>query len=138
MPYGQLQPLPIPPGPWKSVSMDFIVQLLRSDGYDAVYVCVDRLTKMTHFIPMNTTVMVKETTQLFYQYIWKHHGLPTDIVSDWGSQFVAKFTQYLLARLDIQGNQSTAYHPQLDDQMEWVNQTLEQYLRVYYGYHQDD
>ena len=137
-PYGQLQPLPIPPGPWKSVSMDFIVQLPRSDGYDAIYVYVDRLTKMAHFIPTNTTVTAKETAQLFYQHVWKHHGLPTDIVSDRGSQFVAKFTQHLLARLDIQGNRSTAYHPQSDGQTERVNQTLEQYLRVYCGYHQDD
>src|ERR1700738_5111744 len=85
VPYRQLQPLPIPPGPWKSVSMDFIVQLPRSDGYDAIYMCVDRLTKMAHFIPMNTTVTAKETAQLFYQHIWKHHGFPTNIVSDRGS-----------------------------------------------------
>ena len=137
-PYGQLHPLPIPSGPWKSVSMDFIVELPKSEGYDAIYVCVDRLTKMAHFIPTNTTVTAEQTAQLFYRHIWKHHGLPADIVSDRGTQFVAKFTRHLLERLDIQGNRSTAYHPQSDGQTERVNQTLEQYLRVYCGYHQDD
>ena len=118
--------------------MDFIVELPKSEGYDAIYVCVDRLTKMAHFVPTNTTVTAEQTAQLFYRHIWKYHGLPTDIVSDRGSQFVAKFTRHLLARLDIQGNRSTAYHPQSDGQTERVNQTLEQYLRVYCGYHQDD
>ena len=118
--------------------MNFIVELLKSEGYDAIYVCVDRLTKMAHFILTNTTVTAEQTAQLFYRHIWKHHGLPADIVSDRGTQFVAKFTRHLLERLDIQGNRSTAYHPQSDGQTERVNQTLEQYLRVYCGYHQDD
>jgi transposase InsO family protein len=120
-PYGHLHPLPIPSGPWKSVSMDFIVELPKSEGYDAIYICVDRLTKMPHFIPTNTTVTAEQTAQLFYRHIWKHHGLPANIVSDRGTQFVAKFTQHLLERLDIQGNRSTAYHPQSDGQTEQVN-----------------
>ena len=118
--------------------MDFIVELPKSEGYDSIYVCVDRLTKMAHFIPTHTTVTAEQTAQLFYRHVWKHHGLPADVVSDRGSQFVAKFTRHLLARLDVQGNRSTAYHPQSDGQTERVNQTLEQYLRVYCGYHQDD
>jgi len=51
LPHGQLHPLPIPSGPWQSVSMDFIVELPPSNGYDAIYVCVDRFTKMAHFCP---------------------------------------------------------------------------------------
>jgi hypothetical protein len=62
--------------------MDFIVELPKSEGYDAIYVCVDRLTKMAHFVPTNTTVTAEQTAQLFYRHIWKYHGLPTDIVSD--------------------------------------------------------
>ena len=137
-PYGPLQPLPIPPGPWKSVSMDFIVELPPSEGLDAIYVCVDRLTKMAHFIPTKTTITAEGTARLFYQHVWKHHGLPTDIVSDRGPQFVAKFTRQLLERLGVEGNRSTAFHPRSDGQTERVNQTLEQYLRIYCDYHQDD
>ena len=137
-PYGPLQPLPVPPGSWNSVSMDFIVELPPSDSLDAIYVCVDRFTKMTHFIPTKTTITAKRTVQLFYQYIWKHHCLPADIVSDRGPQFVAKFTRKLLDRLGVQENRSTAFHPQSDGQTESVNQTLEQYLHIYCDYHQDD
>ena len=59
-------------------------------------------------------------------------------VSDRGPQFVSHFTRHLLKRLDIEGNRSTAYHPQSDGQTERVNQTLEQYLRIYCDYQQDD
>ena len=118
--------------------MDFIVELPPSEGLDAIYVCVDRLTKMARFIPTKTTITAEGTARLFYQHVWKHHGLPTDIISDRGPQFVAKFTRQLLKCLGVEGNRSTAFHPQSDSQTERVNQTLEQYLRIYCDYHQDD
>src|SRR5271155_4071218 len=84
--HGQLQPLPIPPGPWKSVSMDFIVELPPSQGYDAIYVCVDRFTKMAHFIPTNSNVTAEQTADLYLRNVFKNHGLPNDVVSDRGTQ----------------------------------------------------
>jgi hypothetical protein len=137
-PYGELHPLPIPAGPWQSVSMDFIMELPPSSGYNAVYVCVDRLTKMAHFIPTTTEVTAEETARLYCRDVWRLHGLPADIVSDRGAQFISKFTRRLLELLDIEGNRSTSHHPQSDGQTERVNQTLEQYLRVYCDYQQDD
>jgi hypothetical protein len=136
--HGQLQPLPIPKGPWESVSMDFITQLPPSQGYDAIYVCVDRFTKMVHFSATNSDITAEGTAELYLKNIFKNHGLPDDIVSDRGTQFVAKFTRRLLELLDVKGNRSTAYHPESDGQTERMNQTLEQYLRIYCDYHQDD
>ena len=49
------------------------------EGLDAIYVCVDRLTKMAHFIPTKTTITAEGTARLFYQHVWKHHGLPTTL-----------------------------------------------------------
>ena len=63
---------------------------------------------------------------------------PQDIVSDHGPQFVFKFTRRLLDLCDVKGNQSTAYHPQSDGQTGRVNQVLEQYLRTFCDYRQDD
>ena len=105
--------------------MDFIMELPPSDGHDTIYVCMDRFTKMAHFIPTTTAITAEGTAQLYYRHVWKHHGLPADIVSDRGPQFVSRVTRQLLERLGIQGNCSTAFHPQLDGQTEWVNQTLE-------------
>ena len=137
-PYGKLKPLPIPEGPWQSVSMDFIVELPPSNGFDAIYVCVDRLTKMAHFCPTRSNVTAEQTAQLYLQYVFKNHGLPVDIISDRGSQFISHFTRRLLELCEVTGNRSTAYHPQSDGQTERVNQTLEQYLRIYCDYQQDD
>ena len=116
--------------------MDFVVELPESDGYNAIYVCVDRLTKMAHFIPTTTTVNSEQTAKLYYHHVFKNHGLLHDIVSDRGPQF--KFTCHLLEKLEIQGNRSTSHHPQSDGQTERVNQMLEQYLRVYCDYQQNN
>jgi hypothetical protein len=61
-PYGLLQPLPIPETPWTSISMDFIVDLPKSKSFDLVFVVVDRLTKMAHFVPCNKIITGKEMT----------------------------------------------------------------------------
>jgi hypothetical protein len=137
-PHGLLKPLPIPQGPWKSVSMDFIVELPPSNGFNAIYVCIDRFTKMAHFTATTTEVTAEDTASLYLRNIFRLHGLPTDIVSDRGSQFTSKFTKTLLQLCDIKGNLSTAFHPQSDGQTERVNQILEQYLRIFCHYQQDD
>ena len=129
-----LHPLPIPPSAWSSVSMDYIIELPLSDGFNAILVCVDRLTKMTHFCPITTNVTAEDTAQLYLQYVFKHHGLSDDIVSDRGSQFTSRFATRLLHLCKIHSNKSTAFHPQSDDQTERVNQVLEQYLRIFCDY----
>ena len=118
--------------------MDFIIELPSSQGYDAIYVCVDRFTKMAHFISTNSNVTAEQTTDLYLRNVFKNYGLPNDVVLDCGTQFVCKFSRRLLELLDIQGNWSTAYHPESNGQTEQVNQTLEQYLRIYCDFHQDD
>jgi hypothetical protein len=77
---GLLQPLPIPEGPWESVSMDFMVSLPPSKGFDAIMVVVDRFSKMAHFIPTKDEATAQETGMLFFSHIFKHHGLPRDSV----------------------------------------------------------
>jgi hypothetical protein len=94
-PYELLQPLPIPENPWTSISMDFIVDLPKSKSFDSVFVVVDRLTKMAHFVPCNKTITGKETARLFLENVYKYHGLLDDIVSDCGTQFTSKFWQSL-------------------------------------------
>ena len=118
--------------------MEFIVELPVSQGQNAIFVCVDRLTKMAHFCPTITNVMAEESAQLYLRHVFKHHGLPDDIVSDRGPQFTARFTNRLLQLCKIHSNKSTAYHPQSDGQTEQINQILEQYLRTYCDYQQDN
>jgi hypothetical protein len=88
---GLLQPLPIPKGPWESVSMEFMVNLPPSKGCNAIMVVVDRFSKMAPFIPTKDEATAQETGRLFFSHVFKHQGLPKDIVSDQDSKFTSKF-----------------------------------------------
>lgn len=135
---GVLKPLPIPERTWRDISMDFITHLPASQNHDAILVVVDRLTKMRHLIPCKATCDSAETARLYLQYVWKLHGLPTTIISDRGPQFVSEFWKHLNRSLEINSLLSTAVHPQTDGQTERFNAVLEQYLRAYVSYLQDD
>lgn len=137
-PHGLLQPLPVPEGPWNSISMDFISDLPVSKGHDTILVVVDRFTKMAHFIACNKNISAEETAELVLRHVVRLHGLPNDIVTDRGTQFTSKFWSRLFELFGTQIKLSTAFHPQSDGQTERVNQILEQYLRCYINYQQDN
>jgi len=112
--------------------MDFITDLPESDGCDQLWVVVDRFTKMAHFIPLlKDGKKTEDLARIFGKEIWRHHGLPRDIVSDRDSRFTSKTWKVFLATLGIKPRMSTAFHPQTDGQTERVNQTIEAYLRPF-------
>jgi len=133
-PFGPLMPNKVPNGPWKIISTDLITQLPESNGYNAICVIVDRLTKRAHFIPINNWFLFKDMAQLIYDKVYLLHGLPLQIISDRGVQYSAELFQEWYKILGIEFTMSTAYHPQTDGQIELVNQALEQYLRCYVDY----
>jgi transposase InsO family protein len=137
-PYGVLNPLPVPECPWRDISIDFVTGLPISDGYDAIWVVIDWLTKMRHLIPCSTTVDAKELANLFVMNIFRLHGLPNSILSDRGPQFASRFWKYLCNSLYIKPHLSTAFHPETDGQTERINSVMEQYLRAYINYQQDN
>jgi hypothetical protein len=138
-PAGLLQPLQIPQERWTDISMDFVVQLPRTaQGYDAILVVVDRLTKRAHFCPTTTNVTAPETAQLFIRNLVCCHGMPKTIVSDRDPRFMSHFWKDLFTILGVELKPSTAFHPQTDGQTERTNRTMEQMLRMYVGYRQND
>ena len=122
--HGFLRPLPIPDGPWSSLSMDFFLQLPLSNGFDSILVVVDRFSKMGVFIKTHSTATALDLASLFIAIIFSKHGLPEDIVSDRGSLFVSSFWTLVCELLKIKSNLLTAYHPETDSQTEQVNQVL--------------
>jgi hypothetical protein len=118
--------------------MDFIVGLPESSGFNSILVVVDRLTKMAYFIPTTDTVDSEGTAALYRDWVFRLHGLPLNLVSNRGSTFTSDFTCSLCRLTGITQNLSTAFHPQTDGQTERVNAILEQYLRGYCNYQQDD
>jgi IS30 family transposase len=130
-PAGLLQPLKVPEWKWEEIGMDFIVGLPRTrDGYDSIWVIVDRLTKVVHFIPVKTTYTGLKLAELYISRIVCLRGVPKKIVSDRGTQFTSRFWQKLHESMDTKLNFSSAYHPQTDGQTERTNQILEDMLRA--------
>jgi hypothetical protein len=130
-PSGLLQPLPIPEWKWENISMDFINGLPKTPrGNDSIWVIVDCLTKVAHFIPVRTTYGGDKLAKLYINNILKLHGVPKSIVSDRRAQFVSKFWRSLHQALKTKLDFNSAYHPQTDGQTERVNQVLEDMLRA--------
>jgi hypothetical protein len=91
--------------------MYFIVGLPHTQaGYDSIWVIVDRLTKVAHFIPVKMTYSGAKLVELYMSRIVCLHRLPKKIVSDRGSQFISKFWEKLHESIDIKLNFSSAYH----------------------------
>ena len=118
--------------------MDFIEQLPLSSGYSAILVVVDRLTKQGIFIPTHDTIDAPELAKLFVLHIFSKHGVPSHVTSDRGSEFVSRFFRSLAKALDMELHFTSGYHPEADGQTERTNQTLEQYIRMYCNYQQDN
>jgi hypothetical protein len=111
--------------------MDFITGLLRSNrGHDSIWVIVDRLTKVAHFLPVKTTDRGQNLAELYISRIVSLHGVPKRIISDRGSQFTSRFWESLHRALGTNLSFSTAFHPQTGGQTEQVNQILEDMLRA--------
>ena len=98
--------------------MDFIVGLPQTQkGYDSIWVVIDRLTKSAHFIPVGTRYTVKKYAELYIERILCLHGIPKTIISNRGTQFIARFWEQLHTCLGTRLIRSSAYHPQIDGQI---------------------
>ena len=122
--------------PWTHLMVDFIMKLPVVAGKNAILVVCDRLFKITHFVTTIEGTSVEGLARLFKDNVWKLHGLPESVVPDRGPQFVAELTKELNRILEIKTRLSTVFYPQMDGQMEQMNQELEQYLRFFVDHRQ--
>jgi hypothetical protein len=133
-----LKPNEVPDGIWETITMDFITDLPKSQGYDSIFTVVDRHSKAIILSPCNKTITAEQTSQLLIDNVWKRTGFPSAIISDRGPQFAAQVTQEFWRKLGIKQRLSTAFHPQTDGESERVNQEIEQYLRICGNFQQDN
>ena len=138
-PMGKLQPLPIPGRRWSSVSMDFITDLpVTVQGHDAIWVVVDRLSKMVHLVAIKKSITAEQVAKVYEREVIRLHGVPDDIVSDRDVRFMSHFWAALHDAFGTKRNMSTKNHPQTDGQTENANGVLEDTLRHFVGPFQDD
>ena len=118
-PAGLLQPLSVPQWKWEAVCMDFISGLPKTkQGFNVIWVIVDRLTKTAHFIRGKSTYRVDRWAQLYIKEIVRLHGVPTSTVSDRDTTFTSQLWKSFQKALGIQLRFSTAFHHQTDGQTE--------------------
>jgi hypothetical protein len=111
--------------------MDFIMGLPRNQSrYDSLWVIVDQLTKVAHFIPFKVIYSGHQLAKSYMSRIVYLHGVPKRIASDSGTQFILKFGKRLHEAMDTHLNFSFAYHPQTNRQTERVNRIIEDMLRA--------
>jgi transposase InsO family protein len=135
---GLLHPLPIPEYPWQHVTMDFCSFPKDEHGFDNVFVVVDRLSKQSVAVPCYKTATAEDMAKLYIHHVYRYYGAPETMVSDRGPQFISAFWKEFTRILGIQLKLSTAHHPQTDGQTEIMNQYLEQRLRPFVSYYQDN
>src|SRR3546814_14657933 len=117
--------------------MDFITNLPKTKtGNESIFVVVDRFSKMAEFIPMHGDLNAKEVAKLFIDNVFKHHGIPQQIISDRDAKFTSVFWKSFFKRIGTKISLTTAYHPQADGQTERTNQQLEYYLRHFVNAYQ--
>ena len=114
-----LQSLPIPQWKWERITMDFVVGLPHcQSGYDAIWVIVDRLTKLAHFLPMKNNDSIEKLAELYVKEIVRLHSMLVSIVSDRDPRFTSQLWPSLQRALGTRLHFSTAFHPQMDGQSE--------------------
>ncbi|GKA05594.1 putative reverse transcriptase domain-containing protein [Tanacetum coccineum] len=130
-PSGLLVQPEIPQWKWDNITMDFVTKLPKSSqGYDTIWVIVDRLTKSAIFTPMRETDSMEKLARMYLKEVVTRHGIPVSIICDRDPRFASNFWRSLQKALGTSLDMSTAYHPQTDGQSERTIQTLEDMLRA--------
>ena len=132
---GLLQPLEIPSKKWAHVTTELVTDLLESNGFTAIIVFIEKLTKMVHLARCKKEVTAMEYAQIFVDNVFRLHSLPEIIISNWDPCFTGKLWRSLFDLLGMDLQVSTAFHPQTDGQSEWMIQMLENFLRLYVERH---
>ncbi|GJR20105.1 putative reverse transcriptase domain-containing protein [Tanacetum coccineum] len=119
----------IPQWKWDNITMDFVMKLPKSpQGYDTIWVIVDRLSKSAIFVPMRETDPMEKFSRMYLKEVVTRHGIPVSIICDRDPRFASNFCRSLQKALGTNLDMSIAYHPQTDGQSERTIQTLEDML----------
>ncbi len=135
---GFLNPLPISDYPMQHLCMDFKEFPTDRHGFDCILVFIDRLSKASVTIPCHKTIDARGMATLFIQWIYRFGHTPETIISDRGAQFISSFWHEFCRIIGVKVKLSTAYHKETDGQTEIMNRYIDQRLRPYVNYYQDN
>ena len=118
----------IPERPWSHIASDFVTGLPSSQSHTTVLTIVDRFSKAAHFIPLRKLPPALEPADLV-KHVFKLHGIPTEVVSDHGPQFVSCVWKAFCSNLGAKVSLSSGYHSQTNGRTKHLNQELEAAIR---------
>ncbi|GKC24344.1 putative reverse transcriptase domain-containing protein, partial [Tanacetum coccineum] len=113
---------------WPNIKVDIATYVYKcltcsklpksSQGYDTIWMIVDRLTKSALFLPMRETDPMEKLARMYLKEVVTRHGIPVSIICDRDGRFVSNFWRLLQKALGTSLDMSDAYHPQTDGQSE--------------------
>ena len=120
---------------WKKNFMNFIIDLSSSKResviYNAIFVIVDKCTKITKYLSIIIKIDAAKLTKWFFEKIVLRFDISTNIINDKDFLFINVFWSALCYHVKIKRRLSTIFHSQTNEQTERQNQILKHYLRSY-------
>lgn len=132
------QPLPVPQKLYEDIWLDFVKGLPECERFDGIWVVVDWLSKMRHFVPCRSIMDAQGLAEWFLKEVVKVHWLPNPIISYSGPQIATDFCKRLVEGPGIDRRRSMAFHPHTDTQTGRVNAGMAQYFRIFTSHQQND
>ena len=132
LPKGLLEPLAIPHRKWSHISLDICSGLPQTPrGNNAVVAFVCRLSKRVHFVACSKDITAEKLAAVFLEHVFRHHGIPTEMVSDRDSRFTSAFWTELSELLGTKLHIASSGHQQTDGQTERTFRTMLAMMRAY-------
>ena len=129
----------VPEQPWDVVFMDEVSGFPESRGFTAIWVFMDKLSKMVHFVPVTKLGLgSEELGELFFTHVFRLHGLPRIVVSDRDARMTDEFWRTLFRLAGVKLNMSTPMHPQTDSSGEAAVKICIDLCRQYVNSNRDD
>lgn len=131
LPAGKLNPLPITECLWSHIAINFLRDLLESQGNMTLLVVSDWFSNSLRLIPLPTIPSDFTTAELLFQHVFRYFGIPEEIISDRDPQFTSRVWSSFMEKLGITVSLTSGYHPQVNGQVEQANQEVRCFLQSF-------
>lgn len=131
LPARKLLPFPTPQQPWSPIAIDFVTDLLVSQGNTVIIVIIELFSKSLHLIPLPDLPFAFETANLIFSYVFRYFGIPEDIVRDRGPQFTSWLWWSIMEKLGVSVSLTSCYHSKANGQEVIANKEINQFLMTF-------
>lgn len=127
--------------PWSHLNIDFITDVPQLEGNTTILVVVDRFSCSIKLVALPALPTAMEVAKIIFHHIFRYYGIPDDIVSNQGPQFVSCLKRVwgaFMEKLGVSVSLTSGYHPQSNGRVERNDQDIGRYLCSYCKDNQND